>query len=82
MTDRQELCAKNNDRELWREREGDYANSIHVTEHGGIGINVGGTVIVMSLKAWHELAALARDEGQVGINRWYICHKTTGHGGP
>lgn len=49
----------NTDRELWRERPGDfYSPSIHVTEHGGIGINVGGRVIVMSLKHWHNLAII------------------------
>ena len=35
---------ENTDREIWREREGDYyADSIHVTEGGGIGINCGAT---------------------------------------
>lgn len=49
---------QNTDRELWREREGDYyANSIHVTATGSIGINVGGLVIVMPLARWHEFAA-------------------------
>lgn len=48
----------NTDRELWREREGDYyADSIHLTESGGIGINCGGYVIVMPLQEWHKLAA-------------------------
>jgi hypothetical protein len=51
----------NTDRELWRgpdEGCGDYyADSIHVTKEGGIGINVGGYVIVMPLRKWHELAA-------------------------
>lgn len=53
-----EPCAAlNTDRELWREREGDYcAPSIHVTEHGGIGINCGGHVIVLPVRAWHALA--------------------------
>lgn len=47
----------NTDRELWREPPGDYyANSIHVTERGGIGINVGGAVHVMPLADWHALA--------------------------
>ncbi len=51
------IPAKNTDRELWREREGDYyADSIHVTAQGGIGINCGGTVHVMSLRQWHSLA--------------------------
>lgn len=45
----------NTDRELWRERAGDYySDSIHVTESGGIGINVGGHVLVASPKAWHD----------------------------
>lgn len=34
---------QNTDKELWREREGDhYADSIHVTVTGCIGINCGG----------------------------------------
>lgn len=45
---------ENTDRELWRERPGDYySNSIHVTAHGQIGINVGGYVITMSVRDWH-----------------------------
>jgi len=48
---------ENADREIWREREGDfYADSIHVTKDGGIGINCGGTVIVMSAREWFALA--------------------------
>jgi len=50
---------ENTDRELWRERPGDYyADSIHVTEEGAIGINCGGMVYTMSVKAWHKLAAV------------------------
>ena len=53
---------KNTDRELWREREGDYyADSIHVTQSGAIGINHGGLVIVAPLAQWH--AALVRAGG-------------------
>ena len=49
---------QNTDRELWRERQGDfYADSIHVTEGGSIGINVGGTVYVLPVQEWHRLAA-------------------------
>jgi len=49
-----EKPAMNTDRELWREPPGDYyANSIHLTEKGGIGINVGGHVIVRTLEQWH-----------------------------
>src|SRR3990172_4828566 len=51
---------KNTDRELWRERDGDYySDRIHVTEGGGIGINCGGSVIVMPIRKWHELAKTA-----------------------
>lgn len=54
-----ELGTQNTDRELWREREGDYyADSIHVTATGGIGLNCGGHVIVMPLREWHRLAAV------------------------
>lgn len=53
-----EMPAKNTDRELWRESDdrSQTTPSIHVTQDGGIGINVGGTVIVMPLRKWHELA--------------------------
>lgn len=54
--------AKNTNRELWREGAQDndyYANSIHVTETGGIGINCGGFVIVKRLNEWHALAEAA-----------------------
>jgi len=54
----EQMAVQNTDRELWREREGDYyANSIHVTAAGSIGIDVGGFVIVMPLARWHEFAA-------------------------
>ncbi len=54
------LC-KNTDREIWREKEGDYYSpSIHVTENGHIGINVGGHVIVMSVHEWHLLPGLEK----------------------
>ena len=54
-----ETACVNTDRELWREKPGGYyANSIHVTEGGGIGINVGGTVIVRTLAQWHALATV------------------------
>jgi len=53
-----EMPAKNTDRELWRESDdrSQTTPSIHVTLDGGIGINVGGTVIVMPLREWHKLA--------------------------
>lgn len=50
-------AVKNTDKELWRERDGDYyADSIHVTEHSDISINCGGTVIVKPIREWHKLA--------------------------
>lgn len=53
-----EVCA-NTDKELWRERPGDYyANSLHVTEGNGIGIDVGGHVLVAPIKAWHKAGLL------------------------
>ncbi len=52
MSDR---CIKNTDREIWREKEKDfYSPSIHVTEQGEIGINVGGYVIVKPIQDWHK----------------------------
>ena len=47
---------KNTDRELWSASPDAFASSIHVTERGGIGVNVGGTVIVMPIEKWHTLA--------------------------
>ena len=45
----------NTDREIWRATPGDYyADSIHVTKSGGIGINCGGHVIVAPVRKWHE----------------------------
>lgn len=52
-------AAQNTDRVIWRAWEGDYyADSIHVTKEGAIGINVGGTVYVMPVRDWHKLATL------------------------
>ena len=48
---------KNTDKELFREVKGDYYSpSLHVTINGLIGINVGGSVHVMSLREWHKRA--------------------------
>lgn len=56
MTDAVE--ARNTDRELWREREGDYYSpALFVTEGGGIGIDVGGNVVVRPIREWHKLSA-------------------------
>lgn len=59
MTDN---TAQNTDRELWREMPGDpCAPSLHVTESGGIGINVGGRVFVKPVREWHCLAVSMRE---------------------
>lgn len=56
-TSSETACCENTDVELWRERRGDYySDSMHVTQEGAIGINVGGLVFVKSLKEWHRLA--------------------------
>ena len=56
-----DVPALNTDRELWREIAGDYYSpSIHVTKDGGIGINVGGTVRVRTLREWHSSVQLTR----------------------
>ncbi len=58
MTHQEDRRAENTDLEIWRERPGDfYADSIHVTEGGGIGINCGGHVFVRPLREWHKMAA-------------------------
>lgn len=53
--------ALNTDRELYREPKGDlpsdyYANSLHVTIDGRIGMDVGGNVYCMPIRDWHALA--------------------------
>ena len=51
----EQACNNNTDKELWREKHGDYyTDKIHVTEYGGIGIDCGGHVIVAPLRKWHE----------------------------
>ena len=47
--------SKNTDKEIWRKYKDDfYSPSIHVTERGEIGINVGGYVTVASVEDWHK----------------------------
>jgi len=54
-----DMPKQNTDKELFREVNGDYYSpSLHVTIGGLIGINVGGSVHVMSLREWHKLAEL------------------------
>jgi hypothetical protein len=66
---------KNTDREIWRgPDEGNgafYADSIHVTEGGGIGINCGGHVIVKPLREWHALAKAQQQSWDAPTNRSY-----------
>ncbi len=46
---------KNTDKEIWRRISDDYYSpSIHVTEFGDIGINVGGYVLVAPIENWHD----------------------------
>ena len=62
---------KNTDRELWR-RDPDsfYSPSIHVTEDGLIGMNLGGHVIVMPIESWHMLA-----EATMKVSRLHVDEK-------
>jgi hypothetical protein len=58
--------ALNTARELFREDTGDpagsyYENSVHVTEAGSIGMNVGGYVIVQPIAVWHAQARRATE---------------------
>lgn len=62
-----EQAAANTDRELWRDRDSDYyADSIHVTQGGGIGIDCGGHVIVKPVREWHKLAV---PQSLMGVER-------------
>jgi hypothetical protein len=77
----QERAVQNTDRELWRgpdEGNGDYyADSIHVTEGGGIGINCGGHVIVMPLRDWFALASVSpHHTPEAGILSEALIEKT------
>lgn len=69
--------AKNTDRELYREDTGDpagsyYENSVHVTESGAIGMNVGGTVIVQPIAEWHRQALRATTAPEAkAIDLWH-----------
>ena len=59
----EELAKQNTDKLLWKRVPRDfYSPSIHATEDGRIGINVGGRVIVMSVEAWHKLGSLHADQ--------------------
>jgi hypothetical protein len=50
-----DYMAVNMNKEIWRRRPGDYYSpSIHITESGNIGINVGGHVLIAPVEAWHD----------------------------
>ena len=50
-------CSANTDSELWRAVPDDYyAPSVFVTREGGIGMNHGGTVFVMTVEEWIKRA--------------------------
>lgn len=56
-----ELASKNTDVEIWRkEPDNYYSPAIHKTIDGAIGINVGGSVIVMSVEDWHKAAKIRK----------------------
>jgi len=77
MSETPEPC-QNTDRELWRERPDDYyADSIHVTERGVIGINCGGLVFVKPVREWHELAR-KQFEATEGYDPRYPLNRTPG----
>lgn len=69
-------AVQNTDREIWRERDGDYyADSIHVTQSDGIGINCGGTVLVKPVREWHQGASFDETKNNVCIllrDAWLI----------
>jgi hypothetical protein len=65
-----EIPCVNTDKEIWSEKPGDYyADSIHVTEGGNIGINCGGHVIVAPVIKWHEAGNLFLCVNP-GLERW------------
>lgn len=57
ITKESEAC-QNTNIEIWREVEDNfYSPSIFTTKQSNIGINVGGNVVVLSVRDWHRLAA-------------------------
>jgi hypothetical protein len=49
-------ACKCTDRELYRESNDYYAYRVFVTEDGAIGMDVGGSVVVKSIREWHRAA--------------------------
>lgn len=76
-----DMAAKDTDRELYREGGGDgngqsyYEPSVHVTADGRIGMNVGGSVVVLPIREWHALAtaSLRQVEGSCGNTEPCVC---------
>jgi len=54
MSKKDEKPCVNTDTELWRKNKDYYSPSIHVTQFGDIGINVGGYVLVAPIEKWHD----------------------------
>ncbi len=72
-------CVKNTDREIWREKEEDfYSPSIHVTEQGKIGINVGGYVIIKPIQDWHKCQGQLRLQTDVAMGAKSIAAQLQG----
>lgn len=88
MTPADLIACENTDRELWREREGDYyADSIHVTQGGSIGMNCGGHVIVQPIRKWHEAASALEQQArriaalEAAVRQWASeCAECNGTG--
>jgi hypothetical protein len=71
---RNDGACENTDREIYRERPDDYyADSIHVTKGGGIGINCGGMVYVKPIREWHRLAAASENRTQEERPEFKAC---------
>lgn len=61
----------NTDREIYRSPFGSmYDDSIHVTQGGGIGFNVGDHVIVRPLRDWHALATALTAPDTAAASPW------------
>ena len=62
---------QNTVKEIWRQKpDNAFSPSIHVTETGCIGIDVGGHVIVMSVEKWHALGLLRIAMEKVLAEKW------------
>jgi hypothetical protein len=75
MTDNT-AARENTDREIWRRPdEGNgsyYADSLHITKEGALGINCAGSVYVKPIREWHALAD--RDIDRFHLADLLLCH--------